>query len=101
MVPTSFQDWQTCTCTPADWDDRDIWPTNPLSLYLANGVTTVRDFAPEGSPLTYALEWQNEIEAGLRIGPRIYASGKLLYASPLVNPRGIVQANYAAGFDFL
>ena len=87
--------------TRADWEDRGIWPIHPLSLYLANGITTVRDFAPEGSPLTYALEWQDEIEAGLRIGPTIYASGKLLYASPLDDPKGIVQANYAAGFDFI
>ena len=87
--------------TRADWEDRDVWPTHPLSLYLANGVTTVRDFAPEGSPLTYALEWQNEIKAGFRIGPTIYASGKLIYASPLDDPKGIVQENYSAGFDFL
>jgi predicted amidohydrolase len=26
-----------------DWEDRDIWPVHPLNLYLANGVTTIRD----------------------------------------------------------
>lgn len=87
--------------TRVDWDDQDIWPVQPLLLYLANGVTTVRDFSPEGTPLTYPLEWQSEIEAGLRIGPTIYASGKLLYASPLDDPEGIVQANFDLGFDFL
>jgi len=72
--------------TRQDWEDRDIWPVHPLNLYLANGVTTIRDFAPQGSPLTYALQWRDEIRAGTRHGPTIYTSGKLLYASPLGDP---------------
>jgi len=87
--------------TREDWEDRDIWPVHPLNLYIANGVTTIRDFAPQGSPLTYALQWRDEINAGTRIGPTIYASGKLLYASPLGDPEGIVRQNHALGFDFL
>jgi hypothetical protein len=31
----------------------------------------------------------------------IYASGKLLYASPMDNPAGIVAQNYELGFDFI
>ncbi|MGD8399171.1 MAG: SUMF1/EgtB/PvdO family nonheme iron enzyme, partial [Anaerolineae bacterium] len=87
--------------TRQDWEDRDTWPVHPLHLYLANGVTTVRDFGPEGSPLDYALEWRDEIRAGARHGPAIYASGKLLYASPLGDAAGIVRRNYDLGFDFL
>jgi imidazolonepropionase-like amidohydrolase len=87
--------------TRHDWEDRDIWPVHPLNLYLANGVTTIRDFAPQGSPLTYALQWRDEIRAGTRNGPTIYASGRLLYASPLGDPGGIVRQNHALGFDFL
>jgi len=87
--------------TRQDWEDRDIWPVHPLNLYLANGVTTIRDFAPQGSPLTYALQWRDEIRAGTRNGPTIYSSGKLLYASPLGDPEGIVRQNHALGFDFL
>jgi hypothetical protein len=87
--------------TRQDWDDRDIWPVHPLHLYLANGVTTIRDFAPHGSPLTYALQWRDEIRAGTRDGPTIYASGKLLYASPLEDPGGIVRRNHDLGFDFV
>jgi len=87
--------------TRSDWDDQDIWPAHPLNLYLANGVTTVRDFAPQGSPLTYALHWRDEIQAGTRSGPTIYASGKLLFSSPLKDPEGIVHQNYELGFDFL
>jgi hypothetical protein len=87
--------------TRADWEDREIWPVDPLYLYLANGVTTVRDFAPSGSPLNYALQWREEISAGTRVGPTIYVSGKLLYASPLDDPVGIVRQNHELGFDFL
>jgi hypothetical protein len=87
--------------TRADWEDQEIWPEHPLSLYLANGVTTIRDFAPSGSPIDYALQWQKEINAGTRIGPTIYTSGILLYTSPLDDPAGLVDRNDALGFDFL
>lgn len=87
--------------TREDWQDRDIWPVHPLNLYLANGVTTVRDFAPQGSNLTYTLGWRDEISAGSRAGPTIYASGKLLYASPLGDPEKLVRHNQDLGFDFL
>lgn len=87
--------------TRADWEDPEIWPVHPLYLYLANGVTTIRDFAPDGSPIDYALQWRQEIRDGTRIGPTIYTSGKLLYASPLDDPMKIVRQNYEMGFDFL
>ncbi|MEJ2211836.1 MAG: hypothetical protein P8129_22755, partial [Anaerolineae bacterium] len=54
--------------TRLDWQDRDVWPVDPLHLYLANGVTTIRDLGPTGSPLEYALHWRNEIRAGTRHG---------------------------------
>jgi hypothetical protein len=87
--------------TRQDWENRDVWPVHPLNLCLANGVTTVRNFSPQGSPLTYALRWRDEIRAGTRSGPTIYASGKLLYASPLGDTKGIVRHNHDLGFDFL
>jgi len=45
--------------TNQDWDT-DAWPVSPLALYLANGVTTIRDFGPNGKDLTYVLEWREE-----------------------------------------
>lgn len=87
--------------TRESWEDRNVWPVHPLYLYLANGVTTIRDFAPQGSNLTYGLGWREEIHKGTRIGPKIYASGQLLYASHLGDPQSLVRQNYDQGFDFL
>jgi hypothetical protein len=86
--------------TNQNWDT-DEWPVSPLVLYLANGVTTIRDFGPNGEDLTYVLEWRDQIEAGTRIGPTIYATGKILFVSPLGDPQGLVQENHDLGFDFL
>jgi imidazolonepropionase-like amidohydrolase len=46
-----------------------------LPLFVANGVTGVRDM---GSELDTVQGWRNEIEAGRLIGPRIYTSGPML-----------------------
>ncbi len=56
-----------------DWfpDAKDI----SLPLFVANGVTGVRDM---GSELVIVQGWRNEIEAGRLIGPRIYTSGPML-----------------------
>ncbi len=56
-----------------DWfpDAKDI----SLPLFVANGVTGVRDM---GSELDVVQNWRNEIEAGRLIGPRILSSGPML-----------------------
>ena len=46
-----------------------------LPLFVANGVTSVRDM---GSELDIVQGWRNEIEAGRLIGPRIRTSGPML-----------------------
>jgi len=46
-----------------------------LPLFVANGVTGVRDM---GSELGIVQDWRNEIEAGRLIGPRIYTPGPML-----------------------
>ncbi|UCC75043.1 MAG: amidohydrolase family protein [Gemmatimonadota bacterium] len=85
--------------TRLDWLS-DTWPVSPLLLYLANGVTTIRDFRPSGGDLTYPLGWRAEINAGVRDGPTLYTSGRRLFASPVDDPQGTVQWNHARGFDF-
>ena len=46
-----------------------------LLLFVANGVTGVRDM---GSELDIVQGWRNDIEAGRLVGPRIYTSGPML-----------------------
>jgi imidazolonepropionase-like amidohydrolase len=56
-----------------DWfpDARDI----SLPLFVANGVTGVRDM---GGELDVVQGWRDEIEAGRLVGPRILTSGPML-----------------------
>jgi imidazolonepropionase-like amidohydrolase len=56
-----------------DWfpDAADI----SLPLFIANGITGVRDM---GSELQDVQNLRNEIEAGRKIGPRIYTAGPML-----------------------
>jgi len=46
-----------------------------LPLFIANGVTGVRDM---GSELEIVQGWRKEIDAGKLIGPRIFTSGPML-----------------------
>ena len=46
-----------------------------LSLFVANGVTGVRDM---GSELEVIQKWRGEIESGALVGPRIYSPGPML-----------------------
>lgn len=77
------------------------WPVSPLLLYLANGVTTVRDFGPSGGDLTYPLLWRGAIESGGLSGPMIYSSGIRIDGFPVSDVAGTIQWNRAQGFDFL
>ena len=76
------------------------WPVSPLNLFLANGVTTIRDFGPQGSPPDFALRWRNEIRTGNLRGPTIYAAGPILYG-PVEDAAKFVRAQHKQGFDFL
>lgn len=51
------------------------WPLPQLDLYLANGVTTVRDL--DGRD--FMLQWRAAIQAGQRTGPTIYASNPIIW----------------------
>lgn len=47
-----------------------------LELYIANGVTTVRDAGGDITPAI--LDWKNKIETGSLVGPQIFTSGPKL-----------------------
>lgn len=62
---------------PGLWDAHvHLTKTGVLSLplFIANGVTGVRDM---GSDLSQVAEWRRQIAAGQRIGPRIRTAGQI------------------------
>ncbi len=83
------------------WEDPEIWPVHPLNLYLANGVTTIRDLSAMDETGSYPLQLRVDIQEGTRVGPTIYTAGQSLYASPLRDPEGLVRQNHERGFDLL
>ncbi|MGD9044201.1 MAG: amidohydrolase family protein [Desulfobacterales bacterium] len=76
------------------------WPVSPFDLFLANGVTTIRDFGPKGAPTGFALRWRDEIKKGRFRGPTIYAAGPILYG-PVDDAEKIVRIQKEQGFDFV
>jgi hypothetical protein len=55
----------------------------PLALYVANGVTAVRDLGGNITPLRVTRE---KIESGEQLGPRLLYSGNVLDGSPPLWP---------------
>jgi imidazolonepropionase-like amidohydrolase len=84
-----------------NWLSDTAWPASPLDLFLANGVTTIRDCGHNGD-INLPLRWREEIQAGYLDGPTIYTTGSVLYDDHRgpVYP-GIVQDQVDQGFDFL
>ncbi len=89
----------------------DQMADNQLRLYLANGVTTIFNLGDFGEPLT---RWSEEIIAGERIGPTIYAAqyarggpgtgdggpaGRFI--SGPADARSFTRAADAAGFEMM
>ncbi|MFO0896884.1 MAG: amidohydrolase family protein [Pirellulales bacterium] len=60
-----------------------------LDLFLANGVTGIRDLNSEA----HLFEWRDEIQTGKRLGPRIVASGLYLDAARSDQPPTRPAAN--------
>jgi hypothetical protein len=83
-----------------DWIS-GAWPVSPLKLYLANGVTTIRCFGPNGKTGRYALTWRNEIEAGRLDGPNILTCGPQLRGHFKEDPQQIVIRQKYQHFDFI
>jgi len=58
--------------TRPDWNGwLSDWPVSPLHLYLANGVTTIRCFGPNGDTYGYIFRWRDKINNGELSGPTI------------------------------
>jgi hypothetical protein len=60
----------------------------PFALYVANGVTAIRDM---GGNLTLLRLARDEVESGKRLGPRLFFLGPLLDGDPpLVPPLAVI-----------
>jgi imidazolonepropionase-like amidohydrolase len=71
-------------------------PGDSLALYLANGVTGVRDMHAYSPDLIFGL--RQDIEAGKRTGPRIVACGAMIDGpNPTAGPTAHVAADAAQG----
>ena len=71
-----------------------------LGVYVANGVTGVRDMAGDWSTLS---SWRKEIAAGRLVGPRIIASGPYLEGGDVPIPHILTRTpeQASAGVDSL
>jgi imidazolonepropionase-like amidohydrolase len=71
-----------------------------LSLYVANGVTGIRDMAGDWDTLR---SWRSEIGRGQLVGPRIIASGPYLEGGDVPIPHLLARnaAEASAGVDSL
>jgi imidazolonepropionase-like amidohydrolase len=78
----------------------DEWPVSPMKLFLASGVTTVRDFGPKGHFNDYPLHWRRAIEKGRIAGPTIYGCGGIIYG-PVADPEKEVVQQSQKGFHFI
>jgi imidazolonepropionase-like amidohydrolase len=69
------------------------WPISQLDLFLANGVTAVRDL--DGRD--FMLRWRNEIKTKKRSGPTIYVSAPTIRGDEK-NPADLVSS-LNSGYD--
>lgn len=83
-------------------ESRDEYPVSPFSLYIAKGVTTIRDCgtAPLTPADTFVLEWRDEVLRGEVVGPMLYSSGRTIHG-PIADPGQVVWERYDDGFDFV
>ncbi len=86
-----------------------ILSVDQLTLFVANGVTTVRNMV--GTPVH--LFWRDQIGKGDLLGPTIYTAGPMIDGSPPAFPffsavvktpkqaRRVVAVQKEAGYDFI
>lgn len=85
-----------------------IWDTDYLLLFIANGVTTIRNMWGESQHLT----WRRQIREGILLGPELYTTGPILEGSfqfwqgsrsirTIDQARNIVRQNKIDGYDFI
>lgn len=77
---------------PNDWT---------FPLFVANGVTAVREMNADTAALAQVRQWRRELEDGERIAPRIVAAGVAVRGKSADDAALQVDAAAAAGADFI
>jgi hypothetical protein len=62
-----------------------------LPLWLANGVTSVRDI---GGAVTQQTVWRAELAAGKRVGPRLFTHGPMIDGAPSGYRAGMAASTF-------
>ncbi len=70
-------------------------------LYIANGVTAVREMNADAASITLVNRWRRGLEDGTLVAPRILAAGIAVYGSSAEDAARQVDAACAAGADFI
>lgn len=85
--------FNTTTRRPAnDW---------AFPLFVANGVTGVREMAAEPAQMALVNRWRKDMDAGVLIAPRILAVGVPVSGKSPDDATAQVNAAAAAGVDFI
>jgi imidazolonepropionase-like amidohydrolase len=77
---------------PAEWS---------LPLYVANGVTAVREMNADAASIVIAKRWVAEVAAGERVAPRVLAAGIAVQGRSPADAAVEVGAAADAGADFI
>jgi len=77
---------------PNDWT---------FPLYVANGVTAVREMHADADSIAQVVRWRNALDAGELIAPRILAAGIAVNGKSPSEAARDVDAAAAAGADFI
>jgi len=77
---------------PNDW---------ALPLFVANGVTGVREMSADAQSIELLRQWRRETDAGERIAPRVLAAGIAARISDATDARREVAAIADGGADFV
>ena len=72
---------------------RNDWPLSQLDMYLAYGVTTIRDLGGRD----FMRQWRDEVKMGKRSGPTIYVAAPIVYGYEQ-NAPDLIAAR-ASGYD--
>jgi hypothetical protein len=72
---------------------RKDWPLSQLDMYLAHGVTTIRDLGGRD----FMRQWREEVKLGKRSGPTIYVAAPIIYGYERNAPK--LLAERMSGYD--